>query len=670
MLEANQRRGAISISSWLSMLFAVAMISGWLVVTTQAAQGCDNNGATFCVLKSKESCEGSLQEIKQRTGSDNPIHGITGVSFRASAFGDIDGDGDPDIFLVDGSGLSISFKYIKNIGSRTNSTFTKQEGTDNPLNGFPVSGSMFLSLELADMDDDGDLDMVMGGGLSGTISYYENIGTLYNPNFGEACFDYDDTNCQGWAEDGDCASNPNIGSTGVSMQVTCQASCGICTETVKFTVANSGGINVPVTTLKDLDGDGDLDMFVGDSTGSISYYENAGAKTNPAIFTARTGAGNPMNGLNFQNYAAPHLVDFDNDGDYDLFVGNSPNGADGFIFYYENTGSSTNPVFTARVGNKNPMNGLTGFSYTRPKAVDLDGDEDYDMIVASYGGQAIYFETTRRLRSNYEEKKLDGNPLSSVDLGVFYSPALKDMDGDSDSDLILGYSADGIGYLAYVENTGSNLDPIFTQRTGASSPMDGLTVGNLPSPVLEDINNDGDPDMFVGAQDGTIMYFENMGTPTNPTFIARTGTNNPMNSHNSFASAPFASPTLKDINGDGDFDMFIGTLAGNILYYENIGTPSTPMFESKTPMSGLAVSGLTLSRLVLRDVDGDRDFDMFVGFGDGLIHYFENIGNSTSPTFTQRLGEKNPMDGYGKADTTTMAAPTVDSETGLDGCRV
>ena len=112
------------------MLFAVAMISGWLVVTTQAAQGCDNNGATFCVLKSKESCEGSLQEIKQRTGSDNPIHGITGVSFRASAFGDIDGDGDPDIFLVDGSGLSISFKYIKNIGSRTNSTFTKQEGTD------------------------------------------------------------------------------------------------------------------------------------------------------------------------------------------------------------------------------------------------------------------------------------------------------------------------------------------------------------------------------------------------------------------------------------------------------------------------------------------------------------------------------------------------------------
>ena len=45
--------------------------------------------------------------------------------------------------------------------------------------------SLGSSLELADIDNDGDLDMVMGEGLRGTISYYENIGSPDNPNFGE-----------------------------------------------------------------------------------------------------------------------------------------------------------------------------------------------------------------------------------------------------------------------------------------------------------------------------------------------------------------------------------------------------------------------------------------------------------------------------------------------------
>ena len=535
------------------------------------------------------------------------------MSFKTVAFGDIDGDGDPDMFTQKGA----SFIYHKNTGSRTNPTFTKQEGTNNPFNGFMSQGlnSLGSSLELADIDNDGDLDMVMGEGLRGTISYYENIGSPDNPNFGENFI---------------------------------------------HVIANTADIIAGVTTLKDIDGDGGLDMFVGDITGTIHYFENAGANTNPTVFTKRTGADNPMNGLNFNDWSAPQLVDFDNDGDNDLFVGNSPGGDDGFIFYFENTGSSTNPVFTARVGNKNPMNGVTGWDYMRPSTVDLDGDGDYDMFVGHHGSQAIYFETTRRLSSSYEEKTLDANPLSSFDLGIFSAPALKDMDGDSDSDLVVGYTVDSIGYLAYFENAGSISTPIFTQRTGAA--LNGLTVGTFPAPALEDINNDGDPDMFVGTSDGTIMYFENTGTPTSPTFAARTGTSNPMNSHNSGTAA---APTLKDINGDGDFDMFVGTQAGNILYYENTGTPSNPIFASKTPMSGLAVSGLILSRPVLRDVDGDKDFDMFVGYHNGIIHYFENTGTSTSPSFTQRLGENNPMNSYGKLVTETIASPTIDPETGV-----
>mgnify|MGYP001436401976 CR=1 FL=1 len=416
----------------------------------------------------------------------------------------------------------------------------------------------------------------------------------------------------------------------------------------------------------DADGDGDLDLYV--CSGSNEFNKNSPVYQDRLYLNDGKGNFSLSNNLPsmLTSSSVVRAADFDNDGDYDLFVGyaQTTGGDDGFIFYFENTGSLTNPVFTAQLGNKNPMNGVTGLHHMRPEAVDLDGDGDYDMFVGHHGSQAIYFETTRRLTSSYEEKTLDANPLSSFDFGTFSAPALKDMDGDSDSDLVLGYTTvEGIGYLAYFENTGSNLNPIFTQRTGAASPLNGLTVRPFPAPALEDINNDGDPDMFVGTFDGTIMYFENTGTPTNPTFIAKTGTSNPMNSHNSGTAA---APTLKDINGDGDFDMFIGTQLGNISYYENTGTPSNPIFQFKPPISGIDSPDIVpYGRPSLRDVDGDKDFDMFVGSGVGRVHYFENTGTSLSPSFTQRLGENNPMDSYGKFNTETFASPTIDSETGF-----
>ena len=60
------------------------------------------------------------------------------------------------------------------------------------------------------------------------------------------------------------------------------------------------------------------------------------------------------------------VVDFDNDGDFDMWVGNVA----GNLLYFENTGSRTNPVFTARTGVNNPMNGVYVGQYTKPSLVD------------------------------------------------------------------------------------------------------------------------------------------------------------------------------------------------------------------------------------------------------------------------------------------------------------
>ncbi len=72
----------------------------------------------------------------------------------------------------------------------------------------------------------------------------------------------------------------------------------------------------------DLDGDGDLDAVVGEGDGTLHYFENTGSAIAP-VFTERTGAANPFNGVDVGYYSAPSFADLDGDGDLDAVVGAS-----------------------------------------------------------------------------------------------------------------------------------------------------------------------------------------------------------------------------------------------------------------------------------------------------------------------------------------------------------
>ena len=276
-----------------------------------------------------------------------------------------------------------------------------------------------------------------------------------------------------------------------------------------------GSIRTPNPTFTDIDGDGDLDLFIGDNINrDVYYFENTGTSNNP-IFAAATT--NPF-GLTRprQRHLYPTFADIDNDGDKDLFVG-----GDFGIDFYENTGTSAAPAFTAPL--QNPFSiGTSNTPINVPSFVDIDADGDLDLFMGS----------------------------------IF-------------------------GPLAFYENTGSASSPLFGSANvspfGLNTPADFI---DLPIANFADGDGDGDLDLFLGDNinpQGNLYYYENTGTTSAPSFGSKQ--TNPFGYTPTFRD--FSTPSFADINGDGDLDLFVGQKRpfSEILFYEN----TAPTLSSSTP---------------------------------------------------------------------------------------
>jgi hypothetical protein len=102
----------------------------------------------------------------------------------------------------------------------------------------------------------------------------------------------------------------------------------------------------------------------------------------------------------------------------------------------------------------------------------------------------------------YEQQQDADNPWDGIDVGGRSAPTLGDIDSDGDLDLVVG-AADGM--LAYYQNTGTATSPAYSQRTGSDNPWDGINLGGRSTPALEDVDGDGDLDL-VGGGGRALVY--------------------------------------------------------------------------------------------------------------------------------------------------------------------
>jgi len=508
----------------------------------------------------------------------NPF-GLTKISAYVDSrnakphFVDIDGDGDLDLFAGERKG---TVQYFKNTGSNFNPVFDSLQ--TNPFGLTSIVGN-YSAPNFVDIDGDGDFDAFIGNGKVGipALLYFENTGTNTAPAFAASL------------------SNP-------------------------FGLSSFTG-DKAAPSFVDIDGDGDFDLFAGNGFGELVYFENTGTNTAPAFAALQT---NPF-GITNSSGDNPDFVDINGDGDFDIIVGD----VNGKFQYFENTGTNLAPAFAAAQISPFGLDSVTFLA--APDFADIDGDGDLDAIVGESSGKFKYFANTGN-STNPAFAAPSTNPfgLTSVmtyDTSYVIAPAFVDIDSDGDFDAFVG---DGWGRLNYFANTGTNTAPVFAAPQVNPFGLD--SVGGYAVPTFVDIDADGDFDIFVSEYYGYVQYFENTGTTTAPAFAAPQsspfGISNP-------DTSDIIAPTFVDIDGDGDFDAFIGEYYGNIRYFENTGNSTSPAFGASQNLPfGLDSIYAYIAAPTFVDIDKDGDFDAFVG-GEyyGSFKYFENTGTSTAPAF-------------------------------------
>ncbi|MBI1183412.1 T9SS type A sorting domain-containing protein [bacterium] len=294
----------------------------------------------------------------------------------------------------------------------------------------------------------------------------------------------------------------------------------------------------------------------------------AAPEANAQVF--KTGMANPFGMDTSKAFAIPTFADLDGDGDFDMLVAEYQ----GVWEYYENTGTASAPDFASSVANPFGLKAATIMG--APNLVDIDGDGDFDLLAGEYYGNFEFFENIGT-SSGPQFARPQKNALGLSKCRDLVFPTIADLDGDGDYDVLAG---EFYGNFQYFENTGSKTNPQFAAQVKNPFGLDSLYGYNQPN--LADIDNDGDFDVLACDYYGVMYFFENTGTATAPAF--KKAVPNAFNLNNPDKTLAF--PTTVDLDNDGDLDVLVGTLFGIMRYYENVVFTSTPALA---PSNKLAV---------------------------------------------------------------------------------
>lgn len=386
---------------------------------------------------------------------------------------DVDNDGDKDAILGD---LSFdNLNLLKNNGDSSNAWISEQD-IEFPSNSRPVDIFSFPAAFLVDADKDGLKDLIAApnlnrGGEDRKVGwFYKNTGEEQLPVFDyrkdrflvEEMIDLGSSTHPALVDvNQDGLLDLVVGNAGIFNDFEISGSglfyfenVGTAEEPI-FELKDSNYLNMNqfnpssynfTPTFGDIDGDGDMDLIVGEEFGGLFFAENTAGPNAPLAFGPWEYSYQNINvGLS----STPQLFDVNEDGLLDLVIGEK----DGNINYFQNQGSRQEPLFVpdpmqapntfflGKVDTRRPgfIQGASHpfFFYHKNELMMLSGSENsrlelYEEVVGKIQEAFILAEQTSNLPN----------------AGFRTAPALADLNNDGLLDLVVGNERGGLSFFS------------------------------------------------------------------------------------------------------------------------------------------------------------------------------------------------------------------------------
>lgn len=271
---------------------------------------------------------------------------------------------------------------------------------------------------------------------------------------------------------------------------------------------------------RDLVGAPNLSGGVIENTKSVVAYLNQGEDKFPDFKLQEQGFLQNT-ALEFGDDASPAFLDYNQDGLMDMVVGNAGyrvSTTDALIpavaLYQQVKEANGDISFQLISLDYLATQGKDEFALLKeivPTAGDLDGDGDDDLLLGSILGDLYYFENEAISGPTADFAFKPESPFQGIKVNFFAAPELFDMDGDEDLDLLIGQRR---GDFHFYENVGDKFNPQFSKVTetwGFTRVLDQFEseFGNsFPKPRIVDYDQDGEKELIVGTDQGTVRIYE------------------------------------------------------------------------------------------------------------------------------------------------------------------